>query len=73
MAIRKIAFVVEGDVFALLSVDDTAGHSAEGLILGMLSNPEIYDVTGVDDIQGMFNLDQNAFHSVDTDLTLFEG
>lgn len=66
MSIRKFAMVIDGDVFALVSVDESISDFAAGLAAGLSSGPEVVEVTG-EEVFGMFNLNQDAFQAPGND------
>lgn len=66
MSIRKFAMVIDGDVFALISVDESVSDFASGLAVGLSSGPQVVEVTG-QEVFGMFNLNEKAFQAPDND------
>lgn len=56
MANRKIGFIIDGDLFATLHMKDDNIPFIDGIVAGMLSNPEIIDLSDNDDVRAIFDL-----------------
>lgn len=53
MAVRKFAWIAEGDVFTILTVPEEQNPEAAARITaGMLSNPIVIETTGTDVNEG---------------------
>jgi hypothetical protein len=66
MAIKKFAFIVEGDVFMLIAFPDTSPKS-EAWVAGLSSSPVIIDVSDNNEVLPGYFWDGEKFIKPDND------
>ena len=63
MAVRKFAWIAEGDVFGVMTIPEEQNpEAAQRLIAGMSSNPIVVECTGTD-VEHGWTWDGEAFSS----------